>query len=146
KSELEQSHWYDGGRSKRVFRGKWLSHQSNKKNADQPKGEVIDQSPEANTMVEKGNTVDVSISLGPKEKPPRSQTISFTVPYSPDKTAEEDEDPVEQTVKIYIEDTDHHISEVFKEEKITEDTEYEITLTVAPDSQGEYKVVRDDEL
>lgn len=117
-----------------------------KKNADQPKGEVIDQSPEANTMVEKGNTVDVSISLGPKEKPPRSQTISFTVPYSPDKTAEEDEDPVEQTVKIYIEDTDHHISEVFKEEKITEDTEYEITLTVAPDSQGEYKVVRDDEL
>src|SRR5699024_11570500 len=51
-----------------------------KKNADQPKGEVIDQSPEANTMVEKGNTVDVSISLGPKEKPPRSQTISFTVP------------------------------------------------------------------
>ncbi len=117
-----------------------------KKNSDQPKGEVIQQSPKANTLLEKGSTVDVTISLGPKEKPPASQTVSFTVPYRPEQTADENEEPVEQTVKIYIEDTDHKISEVYKEDKITKDTSYKITLTVPPDSQGEYKVVRDDEL
>ncbi|MFC0301469.1 Stk1 family PASTA domain-containing Ser/Thr kinase [Virgibacillus soli] len=110
-----------------------------------PKGQVIKQSPESNTSLEKGATVDVYISTGPTEKPPASHTITFTVPYDLDEN-EDDEEKVAQEVKIYISDIDHDITDVFQEDEITEDKEYTITLTIAPNDYGEYKVVRDGKL
>lgn len=116
-----------------------------------PKGQVIKQNPDSNTDLEKGETVDVYVSIGPEEKPPASHTITFTVPYNPDaadddKRDDEHTENKPQTVKIYIRDMEHDISEVYKEDTITKDKEYTITLTIAPDSDGEYKVMRDDEL
>lgn len=111
-----------------------------------PAGEVIRQKPEAGQEVEKGTTVDVYISIGPKEKPPASHTITFTVPYNPDEEPEEGENPIEQSVKIYIEDAEHKISDVYREDTITKDKEYSITLLIAPNSSGEYKVVVDDDV
>lgn len=120
------------------------------------KGQVIKQDPQSNTDLEKGETVDVYISTGPEEKPPVTHTVTFTVPYDADDApGQEDDDKEEQdkdknepqTVRIYIKDADHDdITEVYKEDQITKDKEYTLTLTIAPDSIGEYKVVRDDEL
>ena len=133
-----------------------------------PKGEVIRQEPEAGTDLNEGSTIDVYISLGPEEKPPVSHDVTFTVPYNPkeddiekdadseetsdDKNEEESDEKEEtkdrgsQTVEIYVDDMDHDISEVYEKETITEDKEFTITLTIEPDKNAEYKVMRDDEM
>jgi len=133
-----------------------------------PKGEVIRQEPEAGTDLNEGSTVDVYVSLGPEEKPPISHDVTFIVPYNPkeddiekdadsednsddenEETSDEQEetkDQGSQTVEIYVDDMDHDISEVYEKETITEDKEFTITLTIEPDKNAEYKVMRDDEM
>lgn len=135
-----------------------------------PEGEVIRQEPESGTEMQEEQTVNVYISKGPEEKPPVSHTVTFTVPYNPNQPPDDgdpptddpnqppddgdpstddptkQDKPVEQTVKIYIEDMERSISEVYKEETITKDKEYTITLTIAPNQTAEYKVLRDDEV
>ncbi|GEN30382.1 serine/threonine-protein kinase [Cerasibacillus quisquiliarum] len=110
------------------------------------KGHVIRHSPDSGASLNKEATVDVYVSIGPEEKPPASQEVTFTVPYTEKDDNNDDEKRKEQTVKIYIKDLEHQISKVYKEDKITTDTEYTITLLIAPGTFGEYKVVRDDEL
>lgn len=110
-----------------------------------PKGEVTRQNPETNTLLEKGATVDVFISIGPEEKPPTSHSVTFTIPYTLEQDDDEDEKEP-QTVKIYIDDMNHSISDVFEEEEITQDTEYTITLTIEPGKVADYKVMRDDDI
>ncbi|MCA1009117.1 Stk1 family PASTA domain-containing Ser/Thr kinase [Halobacillus halophilus] len=141
-----------------------------------PQGEVISQNPEAATQVKEGSTVSITISLGPKEEPPRTETIQIEVPFAPDtaqnseqestEESNEGQDPEsgtgedsgegpepsedtqapEQKVLIYIEDMDHRLSDVFKEETITEDTVFEIPLTIQPGTEASYKVQRGDEV
>ncbi|MFD1067187.1 Stk1 family PASTA domain-containing Ser/Thr kinase [Oceanobacillus locisalsi] len=57
----------------------------------------------------------------------------------------ESSEPEEQTVRIYIEDSNNDISDVYREETITEDTEVTFTLTIAPGTDAEYRITRDDE-
>lgn len=109
-------------------------------------GHVIRQSPEASTKLTKGSTVDVYLSIGPEEKPPTLHSITFNVPYKQTEVPEEGEERVEQVVKIYIEDMNNDLSEVFKEQRIVEDTDFTLTLTIEPGKQARYKVVRDDEV
>ncbi|WP_373895976.1 Stk1 family PASTA domain-containing Ser/Thr kinase [Virgibacillus sp. CBA3643] len=128
-----------------------------------PEGEVIRQEPEADTELEEGSTVNVYVSSGPEEQPPASHSITYTVPYSlEDEESEEneeneedeedveedgdEEEPVEQTVRIYIDDMNNDIDEVNQEEEITEDTEYTFTLTIAPNDDATYRIMRDDEV
>src|SRR5699024_3575887 len=112
-----------------------------------PEGEVIRQSPETNTELEKDATVDVYISIGPKEKPPLSHSVTFTVPYTLDETEDEEDVELEpQTVKIYIDDMNNSSSDVDEEQEITEDTEYTITLTIEPWKVADYKLMRDDNI
>nr|WP_077300299.1 Stk1 family PASTA domain-containing Ser/Thr kinase [Virgibacillus pantothenticus] len=111
-----------------------------------PEGEVIRQEPESNTELQEGATVTVVISSGPKEKPPVTHEVAYTVPYKPNKQADEEEALPEQTVKVYIQDMNNDLSEVYMEEKITEDTEVTFSLTIAPDSEAEYIIKRDEEV
>ncbi|MBP2077597.1 Stk1 family PASTA domain-containing Ser/Thr kinase [Oceanobacillus polygoni] len=131
-----------------------------------PEGEVTRQDPASGAEVEEDSTVNVYISTGPEARPPRSHTISLTVPYNPvteeEENPEEDEEeqedqedqdgqeeepePVEQVVRIYIGDANNEITDVYREEVITEDREFEFTLTIAPDSEAEYTITRDDEV
>ncbi|MBP1968148.1 serine/threonine-protein kinase [Virgibacillus natechei] len=120
-----------------------------------PEGEVVSQDPETDSELEEGSTVDVYISIGPEALPPESHTITYTVPYSPEESEDEedadeesedaDEEPQEQTVRIYIDDMNNDISEVSEEETITEDTEFTFTLTIAPNNDAEYRIIRDDD-
>src|SRR5690625_7762925 len=104
----------------------------------------------------------------PEEKPPISHDVTFIVPYNPkeddiekddgsednsddenEETSDEQEetkDQGSQTVEIYVDDMDHDISEVYEKEKITEDKELTITITIEPDKNTEYKEMRDDEM
>lgn len=108
-------------------------------------GYVIRQHPDGDTPLEKGDTVDVYISIGKEDIPPAQHTVTFTVSYTGEQNADDDESS-EQTVIIYIEDMNNNFSEVYKEETITEDKEFTISLVIEPDQVGEYKVVRDDEV
>lgn len=119
-------------------------HEENSDNVEE--GYVIRQSPESSTELTKGSTVDVYLSIGPEEKPPTLHSITFDVAYIEDEELEEGEEPLEQTVRIYIDDMNNDLSEVFKEQEILEDTKFTITLTIEPNKQGEYKVMRDDEV
>lgn len=139
-----------------------------------PEGEVARQDPEANTDLKEGDTVDVYLSNGPEELPPASKTVEVTVPYNPDEPADDhnddkdndsekndddqkddednddnqnnEENKKEQTVKIYIEDMNNDLEDIYQEDTITEDTDYEFTLTIEADQKAEYKIVRDDEV
>lgn len=108
-------------------------------------GYVIRQHPDGDTPLEKGDTVDVYISIGKEDIPPAQHTVTFTVSYTGEQNDDDDENS-EQTVIIYIEDMNNNFSEVYKEETITEDIEFTISLVIEPDQVGEYKVVRDDEV
>lgn len=106
------------------------------------KGKVSAQSPSANSELEEGATITVTISKGPEAKPPRSQSVTFTVPYEPMDT-EDGEQPPEQTVQIYVGDMNENISNVFHETKISSDKEFELTLIIEENGVGEYRVLRD---
>ena len=118
-------------------------------------GKVIRQSPESGTDLEKESTVDVYLSIGPKEIPPASHSVTYTVPYTGEQPevveGENDEEaeipePVEQIVKVFINDMNNNITDVFDEITITEDTPVTFTLTIAPNSEAEYLIKRDDEI
>ncbi|SFB19674.1 serine/threonine protein kinase [Lentibacillus halodurans] len=109
-------------------------------------GNVIRQDPEAGTELEAGDTVDVYISTGPEEKPPVNYEETFTVSHNPSGEAEDSDEPIEQTVSIYIGDNNRSISEVYDEYTITEDREFTITLNIAPGNVANYRVIRDDEV
>jgi serine/threonine-protein kinase len=111
-----------------------------------PEGEVIRQSPESGAELNEGSTVDVYLSAGPEEQTPISHSVSYTVPYTAEEDEEDDEeDKEEQVVRIYIDDADNDLSEVYLEESITEETEFTFTLTIMPDSEAEYMIMRDED-
>lgn len=118
------------------------AHEENSESVEE--GQVIRQSPDSSTELTKGSTVDVHFSVGPEEQPPTLHSITFNVPYKQEES--EDTASTEQVVRIYVDDMDNNISEVFKEQGILEDTKFTITLTIEPDKQAEYKVMRDDEV
>ncbi|HLS22838.1 MAG TPA: Stk1 family PASTA domain-containing Ser/Thr kinase [Pseudogracilibacillus sp.] len=106
------------------------------------KNHVISQNPRANSELEEGSTVTVTISKGPEEKPPRTHSVTFTVPFEP-TTGPDGELQKEQLVQIYVGDMNENISNVFHEAKINRDKEYELTLVIAENEVAEYRVLRD---
>lgn len=109
------------------------------------KGVIISQSPSANTEITEGSTVSIVVSKGPKEQPPKSHNVTFTVPFKP-KESEDGEQETKQTVQIYVEDMNNSLSDVFHEDDIQGDQEYTLTLVISPDETAEYKVIRDGEV
>lgn len=106
------------------------------------KGRISKQDPAPNTDVTEGTTVKVTQSLGKKASPPRTQEVTFVVPFRPD-TDENGNAATEQTVQIYVGDMNNDISEVFQEDVIRGDTEYKLTLVIEENTVAEYRVVRD---
>ncbi|MCM3709986.1 Stk1 family PASTA domain-containing Ser/Thr kinase [Sporosarcina luteola] len=108
-------------------------------------GHVISQKPSANAELEKGATVDVVISKG-KEKPPVKYFVdTVTIQYEPSTVEddEEDTDPEPQTIKIYIQDSKHSMTDPVAEFTITEDVKREITVELEEGQRGGYKILRD---
>ncbi|SET81119.1 serine/threonine protein kinase [Oceanobacillus limi] len=119
---------------------------------DVPKGQVIRHEPGANNSVEKGTEIDVYISEGPEEIPPRRHTHTFTVEYNEevdnsDNPGEEETDtadePVEQEVLIYIDDMNRTMDTPEIEDYITQDKRYTIDLLIEPGTNASFRVTRD---
>lgn len=107
-------------------------------------GIVIDQKPSPNTAVEKNETISLTVSIGPEPKTAVTHTESFTVPYTGGEENGEDASQP-QEVSIYVEDMNHDISELYQEVSlISEDKLFELELTIAPDEEATYRVMRDD--
>lgn len=105
-----------------------------------PEGEVIRQEPAAYEQVEPGTEITVWVSKGVKEQPPVNKVVTFTV--EPDNQDSEEK----QKVRIYIGDMNRDITEVAKEEEITESTQYNIELTIPYGKEARYKVMLDDQV
>jgi serine/threonine-protein kinase len=100
-------------------------------------GHVISQNPKAGTELEKGETVQVVMSKGPKELPPKIVDKEITIPYEPKKQG----DP--QEVQIFIEDMNNNISEPYETFEITSTTTKKLQFTVEKGKKAYYKVMRD---
>ncbi|MFD2655272.1 Stk1 family PASTA domain-containing Ser/Thr kinase [Gracilibacillus thailandensis] len=110
------------------------------------KDHVIEQNPSANEEIEKGQVVELTVSKGPEPKEPITHTESFTVPYTGENNEETDE-PEPQEISIYVGDMNNKISELYQDvEMITDDKTFTIELTIEPDDEGTYKVIKDDEI
>ncbi|WP_110929374.1 Stk1 family PASTA domain-containing Ser/Thr kinase [Bacillus massiliglaciei] len=100
-------------------------------------GMVISQSPAAGGKVEKGSTVNVVLSKGKEEIPPKAVTKEVTIEYDP---AEEGQP---QKVQIFVEDMNSSMAEPIDTIELTETIKYNIEMTVTPDKKAAYKVIRD---
>ncbi|MEN2766497.1 Stk1 family PASTA domain-containing Ser/Thr kinase [Ornithinibacillus xuwenensis] len=130
-----------------------------KENSDTvAEGLIIRHNPDKNSEVDEGDTVDVYVSIGPEELPPRTHSVQLFIEYNPPQDdsngggedngeGNSEQDPVEQTIRIFIEDMNHpDITEVYDEFEITENEQKKIELKIAPDSVARYRVMRDDEV
>lgn len=127
---------------------------SEKYSDDVEKNMVISMSPEAGTQVEKGSTITINVSKGPKKKAEEVTTITknFTVDYqAPNSNSTDDEKTDNEAkkanskgnhVQIYIQDDDHSISNIYRDLYIKRDMNFSIPFTLK-DGTGELRVVRD---
>ncbi|MDA1475586.1 Stk1 family PASTA domain-containing Ser/Thr kinase [Bacillus changyiensis] len=107
---------------------------------DVPKGQVMKQKPAAGTAVKPGEKIEVTFSLGPKEKPIQSVTEKIDIPYEPESEGEK------LDVKIAIDDEDHSISDTYEHFKITEPTKRTIKFKIGPGKKGYYQVMINDKV
>ncbi|KGX85727.1 Stk1 family PASTA domain-containing Ser/Thr kinase [Pontibacillus marinus] len=109
-----------------------------------PEGEVIRQKPEPYAQVTPGTEVEVWVSKGMKEKPPVNKVVTFTIRVNENQDEDDKEKPEKHKVKIYIGDMNRDITEVAREEKIRESTQYNLNLTIPAGGEARYKVMLDD--
>ncbi len=122
-------------------------------------GNVISQSPRANTAVQQGDLISVVISSGPKDtttnpanpanpvnpanpanpvNPPKKVTVSdIQIPYQPTP------DNKPETVDIYKEDMNTSYDKPIETRKITASSTVSIDFLIAYGNKGSYKIVRD---
>ena len=102
-----------------------------------PAGSVISQKPEAGKDLAEGGTIEVVLSKGPKAKDVQTYMREITIPYEPVLEG------TEQVIKVYIEDKEHSLVDLFEEFKITSDKQYVITLKIVEGKKAAYQILRD---
>ena len=100
---------------------------------------VIRQSIREGTEVKKGTALTIVLSKGKKE---HAVTKQIVIPYQ--KNAQNNGQKKVNKISIYIEDTKHQISDVYKTLEITEDTTLNLTFSLSNSQPiGKYKIVSD---
>lgn len=89
-----------------------------------------------------GDTIEIVISAGPKEKQVKEVTKTFNIPYTPS----DEENPQPQKIQIYIQDKDHSMTSAYREMSITQNTSVEITFQIEEGSSAGYKIISDDKV
>ncbi|MBK3494435.1 Stk1 family PASTA domain-containing Ser/Thr kinase [Viridibacillus sp. YIM B01967] len=102
------------------------------------KGQVISHTPKAGEKANIGARINVVISKGPQEKPPKMNVQIFEIPYDPEEEGEE------QEVRIYIQDRTRSIADVEQQFNISGPTKKRIELEIEEGQKAIYRVVRDD--
>ena len=104
-----------------------------------PAGSIISQLTKAEAEVEVGSTVSVILSKGPAKKPDKTFVKIVKIEYKPN------EEGLEQTVRIEIQDKTHSMVDTYDTFPITADREYKIELVIAEGQEAAYKIIRDSE-
>ncbi|PKR78573.1 serine/threonine protein kinase [Halalkalibacillus sediminis] len=119
-------------------------------------GRIIRQNPRPNTEMDQGDEVEVVVSKGP-DLQPVTEEVTFTVEYEAPEPPPENENAEEgennkkeqeegQEVQIFIGDSNRNINDLHYEETIYESTTYTIKLNIAPEEEGQYRVLVDGEI
>ncbi len=123
---------------------------------DIEKGLIISMEPGPGTKVERGSTVIIKVSKGPKEDKETTVTKTFTVNYVGDdlsKSEKPDNDKGSNNsesesvngkgdhVQIYIKDDDHSLNNIYRDLYIKHDMSFSIPFNIREGS-GQLKVVR----
>ncbi|MBC1867337.1 Stk1 family PASTA domain-containing Ser/Thr kinase [Listeria seeligeri] len=106
------------------------------------KGQVISQSPSSGTTMNPGDTIEIVISAGPKEKAVKEVTKTFNISYTPS----DEENPEPQHIQIYIQDKDHSMTSAYREMDISQNTSVEVTFQIEEGTSGGYKIISDDKV
>lgn len=113
----------------------------------EPKGNVLDQTPNANAKVPPGSTIEVTLSDGPKAKATRFFVKTVTIPYEQPPENDEGSDDEngevvapEQIVRIYIEDNTRSMTEPVEEFVLTETIQKQIKLEISEGKEAAYRV------
>ncbi|GKV67752.1 serine/threonine protein kinase [Sporosarcina sp. NCCP-2716] len=112
-----------------------------------PAGQVMSQDPSAGQSLPIGAEISVIVSKGPAQKPVKLYAKRIKIPYEAEDTDDSsedggDEERAPQTVRIYIQDRSHSMTDPVEEFEITEDTEKQITVELEEGQRGGYKVLR----
>lgn len=134
---------------------KGLTLNVTRENSDKyDEGIVMQQEPAAGTVLNKGDTISVTISDGAKEESSAesssSSSSSSSLADSTSKFAVSVKLPFEETnqgksnkVQIYISDKSHQIKNIYQTLDITGDREVQIPFELEDGKKGAYKIVRD---
>ncbi len=110
-----------------------------------PAGNVIRQSPSPNSEIEKGSTVEVVFSKGKEKKPTKMVVKTIDILYEPEPVIDDEGwtsyEP--QTIRIYIQDKNHSMTDPVEEFTITENTVKRITIELEEGQRGGYRIMRD---
>ncbi|PLT34256.1 Stk1 family PASTA domain-containing Ser/Thr kinase [Bacillus sp. V5-8f] len=102
------------------------------------KGLVISQNPGPYASISKGSKVNVVLSKGKEQLPPKDVTKDIVIPYAPEEPGKP------QAIKIFIEDMTRSMTVPAETFSIVEPAKRSLTLTVTQDKKAGYKVMRDD--
>lgn len=118
-------------------------------------GYVMMQNPE-DGVLEIGETVQLTISVGPEPPSQRPYSNTVDIPYTyqseddddddDDDENEDEEEPTVQIVRVYISDVNHSIDNVYEVFGITQDSRYTVNMTILENSVGRYVITVDDEV
>ena len=118
-------------------------------------GDVISMDPGAGSEVSEGDTLTVTISKGAEKKEVKK---TFTVDYQPEESSSSPSESSDRSgssssssssdqgnhVRIYIQDDDHSLGNIYRDLYITKDTDFTITFSVSK-GDGKIKIVRNDQ-
>ncbi|GHV97768.1 serine/threonine protein kinase [Lactobacillus nasalidis] len=118
-------------------------------------GKVISTDPAAGTEVSEGDTLTVTVSQGAEKKEvKKTYTVDYQAESSSSSSSDSSDDSSSESasssstqgnhVRIYIQDDNHSLGNIYRDQYITKDTDFTITFSVSKGA-GKIKIVRDDE-
>jgi eukaryotic-like serine/threonine-protein kinase len=100
-----------------------------------PEGSVISHTPPAGSKLKKGDKIEIIYSLGPEEKLPKTVIKTIEIPYEPAFEGEV------LNVKIYVEDNEHSITELYLPPfDIVSQTTRNIEFVISPGKKARYLI------
>lgn len=99
-------------------------------------GHVVIQNPESGTLLEKGETIEITLSKGTQ---PITHTVTKVIPF--DSSLGEEQ----QRIDIYLDDLENNLDTIHKTVWITESTEISFDLVVPYKGTAAYKIYRNEQ-
>ena len=114
---------------------------------------MISTDPAAGSEVSEGDTLTITVSKGAEKKEVKKTfTVDYQAAESSSSSSESSDESSESSssssssqgnhVRIYIQDDDHSLGNIYRDLYITKDTDFTITFSVTK-GDGKIKIVRD---